>query len=91
VESGYMELLDMLGFQHNRKPDITESWIQYYNPTEGRGHNAHNHCRWQPNEETILLKPMEAEKMGQRCLVRGLTPKLALTVLMLHVLNIHAW
>ena len=54
VESGYMELLDMLGFQHNRKPDITESWIQYYNPTEGRGHNAHNHCRWQPNEETTL-------------------------------------
>jgi hypothetical protein len=54
VELGYMEMLDKLGFEHNRKPMITESWMQYYNPTEGRGHNAHNHCRWQPNEETTL-------------------------------------
>ena len=33
-------------------PKITESWLQYYNPTEGRGHNAHNHNRWQNGEET---------------------------------------
>ena len=54
VERGYMDLLDMLGFQHNRKPNITESWIQYYNPTAGRGHNQHNHCRWSHDEETDL-------------------------------------
>ncbi len=53
-ENGFMELLDTLQFQHRRIPTITESWIQYYNPTEGRGHNQHNHCRWSPDEETIL-------------------------------------
>lgn len=35
----------------NWPPIITESWIQYYNPTAGRGHNQHNHCRWSPDEE----------------------------------------
>jgi hypothetical protein len=44
-ENGFIELLDTLQFQHRRIPTITESWIQYYNPTEGRG---------SPDEETIL-------------------------------------
>jgi hypothetical protein len=53
-EQGYVELLNYLGHRHNDNPKITESWIQYYNPTAGRGHNQHNHCRWQPDEETNL-------------------------------------
>ena len=28
--------------------------MQYYDPYSGRGHNAHNHCRWSPEE----AKPM---------------------------------
>jgi hypothetical protein len=53
-EDGYRYLLDSLNHRHNNKPTITESWIQYYDPTSGRGHNQHNHCRWQPDEETNL-------------------------------------
>jgi hypothetical protein len=53
-EEGYVELLNGLHFKHNSNPNITESWIQYYNPHEGRGHNQHNHCRWSPDEETNL-------------------------------------
>tara|TARA_R110000796_G_scaffold8846_5_gene30095 strand:+ start:2346 stop:3059 length:714 start_codon:yes stop_codon:yes gene_type:complete len=34
---------------------ITESWLQYYEPYSGRGHNAHNHCRWQRGEEKPLM------------------------------------
>ena len=33
------------------KPVITENWMQYYHPADGRGHNAHNHNRWQHSEE----------------------------------------
>jgi hypothetical protein len=29
---------------------IPESWIQYYDPHAGRGHNQHNHTRWQVSE-----------------------------------------
>ena len=45
ILAGFIELV---GFS---KPTITESWLQYYEPTEGRGHNAHNHNRWQHSEE----------------------------------------
>jgi len=38
----------------DKTPTISESWIQYYNPTAGRGHNQHNHCRWSPDEETQI-------------------------------------
>jgi hypothetical protein len=38
----------------NQNSTIPESWIQYYNPTAGRGHNKHNHCRWSPEEETQI-------------------------------------
>lgn len=53
-EKGYNELLDGLRLKNNNNPNITESWIQYYNPTEGRGHNQHNHCRWSADEGTSL-------------------------------------
>jgi hypothetical protein len=53
-EDGYLELINSLGLKNNNNPNITESWVQYYNPTEGRGHNQHNHCRWSPDEETPL-------------------------------------
>lgn len=33
---------------------ITESWIQYYDPAAGRGHNQHNHTRWQDSEKKAL-------------------------------------
>jgi hypothetical protein len=51
IEDSFFELLDSLEIPHHNKCKITESWIQYYDPYEGRGHNQHNHCRWQPNEE----------------------------------------
>ena len=44
VLAGFKELV-------SEKGTITESWLQYYEPTEGRGHNAHNHNRWQHEEE----------------------------------------
>ena len=44
VEAGFKELVGEV-------EKITESWLQYYEPTEGRGHNAHNHNRWQYSEE----------------------------------------
>ena len=50
---GLNELMDGLNFEHNNKPLVTESWIQYYSPTDGRGHNQHNHCRWDINEPNI--------------------------------------
>ena len=53
-EDGFLELVNSLGIGHNNNPLITESWLQYYGPTEGRGHNQHNHCRWSPDEETGL-------------------------------------
>ena len=45
IIAGFIELIGP------SKPTITESWLQYYKPTEGRGHNAHNHNRWQHSEE----------------------------------------
>lgn len=50
IKSGYIELLETLQLKNNRNPEITESWMQYYDPYKGRGHNAHNHCRWSPEE-----------------------------------------
>ena len=44
IEAGFKELVGEDGL-------ITESWLQYYEPTKGRGHNAHNHNRWQYEEE----------------------------------------
>lgn len=35
-------------------PVITESWAQWYEPHHGRGHNKHNHCRWDPNEAPFI-------------------------------------
>lgn len=51
IEDSFFELLDSLEIQHNNQCKITESWIQYYDPYEGRGHNQHNHCRWHSDEE----------------------------------------
>ena len=45
IIAGFIELIGPA------KPTITESWLKYYEPTEGRGHNAHNHNRWQHSEE----------------------------------------
>ena len=52
IDNGYKKLLNYLEIQNNQSPKITESWMQFYDPHSGRGHNAHNHCRWQPGEET---------------------------------------
>lgn len=52
IKNGYKKLLDSIQQEHNENPKITESWMQYYDPYSGRGHNAHNHCRWQPEEAT---------------------------------------
>lgn len=54
IEKSFFQLLDNLQIQHARECLITESWMQYYNPHEGRGHNQHNHCRWQPSEEPLV-------------------------------------
>jgi len=51
---GFIDVLNKLNLKHNNNPKITESWLQYYEPTEGRGHNAHNHCRWSPDEAMPL-------------------------------------
>jgi hypothetical protein len=51
IRERFHKMLDSLGHEHNQDSVITESWIQYYNPTAGRGHNQHNHCRWSPDEE----------------------------------------
>jgi hypothetical protein len=51
IEDSFFELLDSLEIPHNHQCKITESWIQYYDPYEGRGHNQHNHCRWKSDEE----------------------------------------
>jgi hypothetical protein len=51
---GYLELLEMINKKPQGEPNITESWIQYYHPYKGRGHNMHNHCRWSPDEARPL-------------------------------------
>lgn len=53
VES-FFNLLDMIEIKHNKEAIITESWIQYYDPYSGRGHNQHNHCRWHSSEEPAV-------------------------------------
>jgi len=52
INNSYKKLLSYLEIKNNQSPKITESWMQYYDPHSGRGHNAHNHCRWEPGEET---------------------------------------
>ena len=52
IES-YEYLLTNMGYKF-KNPVVTESWMQYYNPTDGRGHNQHNHCRWEPEEYNSL-------------------------------------
>ena len=52
IHSGYRYLLDTLGKEYNDSK-ITESWMQYYDPFSGRGHNQHNHCRWSRDEAGI--------------------------------------
>lgn len=55
IFNGFYHFLDTLGFEHNKNAQITESWLQYYNPYSGRGHNAHNHCRWDHEEAKPLM------------------------------------
>jgi hypothetical protein len=54
VEDSFFQMLDELEIPHENKCEITESWMQYYDPYEGRGHNKHNHCRWSPLEEPVV-------------------------------------
>ena len=50
IFNGFYHLLDSLDIKHEKNATITESWLQYYDPYAGRGHNAHNHCRWNYDE-----------------------------------------
>ena len=54
IENSFIYLVDSLGFEHDGKPQITESWAQYYAPFDGRGQTHHNHARWQAHEEPRL-------------------------------------
>jgi len=55
VTDGFSELLNMIDISHQKeKSVITESWMQYYDPYAGRGHQAHNHCRWHSSEEPAV-------------------------------------
>lgn len=52
IEKGYKELVDSLNLSVTSKTSkITESWLQYYEPTAGRGHNQHNHCNWSREDQ----------------------------------------
>jgi hypothetical protein len=51
ITSGLSELLDGMGVARTGSSRITESWVQYYDPHAGRGHQKHNHCRWSVSEE----------------------------------------
>ena len=55
IKGSFCKLLDSINITHNSDPQITESWLQYYEPTSGRGHNAHNHCRWHHSEAKPLM------------------------------------
>lgn len=55
IFNGFYHLLDSLGIHHDKNAMITESWLQYYDPYSGRGHNAHNHCRWDHNEARSVM------------------------------------
>ena len=52
---GFKTLIHSLDVTSTAIPEITESWLQYYEPTKGLGHNAHNHNRWHPSEEKPLM------------------------------------
>jgi len=51
IEDSFVEMVKSLEIPIISSPIITESWIQYYEPHAGRGHNQHNHCRWISSEE----------------------------------------
>ena len=46
--------IEMVPGDSELNPTITESWAQWYEPHHGRGHNKHNHCRWDPNEAPYI-------------------------------------
>ena len=53
IHEGFLSLLKSLNLEvGSRIPKIRESWLQYYEPYSGRGHQAHNHCRWDISEAT---------------------------------------
>ena len=54
VIAGFKSLISNI-YDNDNEPKITESWLQYYEPTKGLGHNAHNHNRWKPNEEKPIM------------------------------------
>lgn len=52
IKTGFTQLTQSIERKvENSK--ITESWMQFYDPYSGRGHNQHNHCRWKRNEAGI--------------------------------------
>jgi hypothetical protein len=54
IFDGFSSLLNSIEIPHDiSQAKITESWMQYYDPYAGRGHQAHNHCRWHPSEEPM--------------------------------------
>lgn len=55
ILNGFYHLLKSLDIQKEGEATITESWLQYYDPYSGRGHNAHNHCRWNPMEAKPVM------------------------------------
>jgi len=55
IEGGFLQLLKSIQIETKSKPVITESWLQYYDPFSGRGHNAHNHCRWHHGETKQIM------------------------------------
>lgn len=55
IEGGFLQLLKSIQVEVKDKPTITESWLQYYDPYSGRGHNAHNHCRWHHEEAKPIM------------------------------------
>ena len=52
IHIGFRYLQNNLG-NKVKESKITESWMQFYDPYSGRGHNQHNHCRWQREEAGI--------------------------------------
>jgi hypothetical protein len=58
IFNGFYHLLDSLNImngEYEKNARITESWLQYYDPYSGRGHNAHNHCRWNHEETRPIM------------------------------------
>lgn len=55
IFNGFYHLLDSIEIPHTKNAKITESWLQYYDPYSGRGHNAHNHCRWSHDEARPIM------------------------------------